>query len=390
MAGGTVDLTKLHWRTRLTVAGRDHARSEGAINPPVQRASTLVLDDADDLYGKDNKTYAIDGMAAQEALRAALQTIEGGEQVVLTPSGLSACTLALMTAARPGGEMLVADCVYGPTRRFCDTTLKRFGVATRYFPARAGADIAAMMHENTCGVFMESPGSLTFELQDARAIAAAAQSVGAISIIDNTWSAGIYFDPFKHGIDLSVQALTKYQNGHADVFMGSVSGNGAAADLLAKTHREIGHTVSPDDAYLVLRGIRTLGARLELQSASALRLAEWLDRRPEVVRVLHPALPSSEDHDLWRRDFTGASGVFGFVLRDTPAAKLKAMLESLTLFAMGFSWGGYESLIVPCDPQLKRTASAWTPEGPLVRVSIGLEDSNDLAADLEHAFTHLN
>jgi cysteine-S-conjugate beta-lyase len=387
----TPDLSKLNLETRLALAGRDPARSEGTVNPPVHRATTLIIPDTDDLYNTPNKTYALGGMAVQEALRAALLAVEGGAAATLAPSGLAACTLALLTLARAGGELLVTDASYAPTRRFCDTTLKNLGVSTRYYDPRIGAGIAELITERTCGIFMETVGSLTMEVPDVPAIVSAATGKGVATILDNTWSAGVYFKPFDHGVDLSVQALTKYQAGHADAFLGAViSSTPAFASRVRATYNQLGFNAAPDDAYLVLRGMRTLSVRLERQSASALRLAEWLQQRPEVARVLHPALPTSPDHTLWKRDFSGASGLFAFALQQVAPERLKSMLESLQVFSMGFSWGGYESLIVPTDTNMRRTAVPWRPDGHLMRVSVGLEHVDDLIADLEQAFARLS
>lgn len=390
MAKLPADLSKLSLATRLAMAGRDTARSEGGVNPPVQRATTLLIGDTNDLYNTPKKTYALDGMAVQEALRGALLAIEGGADVALAPSGLAACTLALTTIARGGGEVLVTDAAYGPTRRLCDTVLARLGVKTRYIDPRIGAGIADLIHDDTCGVFLESPGSLTFEVQDVPAIATAARARNVPVLLDNTWSAGVYLKPFEHGVDLSIQALTKYQGGHADAFMGAVlSATPHWAHRVYATYKQLGMGATPDDAYLVLRGLRTMGLRLERQSTSALKIARWLESRAEVARVVHPALRSHPDHALWARDFSGASGLFACELKPVAAARLKAMLEGYSIFAMGFSWGGYESLIVPTNANIKRTAVTFKPEGELLRLSIGIEDADDLIADLEAGFARL-
>jgi cystathionine beta-lyase len=386
MARKPLDLSPLHPETRLALAGRDPGGSEGGVNPPVQHASTIVIEDAADLFNPAVQTYARQGVAVHRALSAALVAVEGGAEAILAPSGLSACVLALMTFARGGGHLLVTDSVYGPTRRFCDRTLARMGVRTEYFDPRIGAGIAALIREDTSAIFLESPGSQTFEIQDAPAIAAAAKARDVRTIIDNTWSAGVFFKPFDHGIDLSVQALTKYQGGHADLLCGAVlARDPALAARVFQTHRDLGLAVAPDDAYSALRGMRTLAVRLARQADSARQIAQRLSLLPQVARVLHPAMESHPDHRLWKRDFTGASGLFAIVLKPVETARLNAMLESLSLFSMGFSWGGYESLILPCDPQLTRTAVPWKAEGPLVRLSIGLEHPDDLIADLERA-----
>lgn len=389
MAREPLDLSKLRLETRLAHAGRDRTRSEGAVNPPVHRATTLLIDDVDDLYGGPKKTYGIDGMAVQEALRDALVAIEGGTSATLTPSGLAACTLALLTVAKAGGDLLVTDALYAPTRRFCETALKRLGVTSRYIDPRVGAGIADLISDRTCGIFLESPGTHTFEVMDTPAIVNAAKVRNVPVILDNTWSAGVYFKPFEHGVDISVQALTKYQSGHADAFVGAVlAATDAWAERVSATSRQLGLFASPDDCYLLLRGLRTLSVRLERQSASALAIARWLESRAEIARVLHPALPHHPDHAIWRRDFTGASGVFAIELKETPPDRVKAMLDNLSIFAMGFSWGGYESLIVPSGKDIRRAVSRL-PVGPLLRLSIGLEHPDDLIADLEQGLERL-
>ena len=382
------DLSKLHVETRLAHTGRNAPGDGVAVNPAVHRATTLLFEDTETLYDAP-KTYAIDGMAVQEALRETLVSVEGGAGAVLAPTGLAAVTLAILTIVRPDSELLMVDSAYKPTRNFCTRMLRRFGVSPRFYDPRIGAGIAELITDRTCGVFLESPGSNTFEVQDAPAIAAAARARNVPVLIDNTWSAGVYFKPFDHGADLSIQALSKYQGGHADVFLGSVTS--ATAEWHKRvwdTHKQLGASVSPDDAFLALRGMRTLALRLERQGASALRIAEWLAARSETAQVLHPALPTSPDHTLWKRDFTGASGLFGVVLKAEPQG-VKAMLESLKLFAMGWSWGGYESLITPSDRQIVRTARKWNAEGASLRLSIGLEHPDDLIADLEQALARL-
>lgn len=390
MKRGKVDLDKLHPETRLAHAGRDPALYDGAVNPPVHRATTLVIDEVDQLYGT-RQTYALDGMAVHTALEAALVALEGGAGATLVPSGLAAVTLALLAVVKTGDEILVTDAAYKPTRRFCERFLARIGVSTRFYDPRIGAGIADLITDKTSAIFVESPGSLTFEVQDVPAIVAAAQPRGVTTILDNTWSAGLYLKPFALGVDISIQALSKYQGGHNDAFMGAVLGATPAwAARVCQTYKELGLFASPDDSYLVLRGMRSLAVRVERQGASALKIAQWLEQHPEVARVHLPALASSPDHLLWKRDFSGASGVFAFTLKAAPEQRVTAMLESLGLFAMGFSWGGYESLIVPVDKGMVRTAAPWRGEGQTVRVSIGLEHPDDLIADLNQAFAALS
>lgn len=376
--------------TRLVRAGRKDGAESGAVNPPIQRGSTVLFPDAVALHGP-GKSYGLDGFAVHDALSAALADISGASGAVLAPSGLAACSTALLAFTEAGGEVLVTDSVYAPTRRLCDGLLARHGVTTRYFDPRIGAGIDGLITERTKAIFLESPGSLTFEIQDVPAITAVAKKRGVATIIDDTWSAGIFFKPFDHGVDVSVQALTKYQGGHADVLLGAaLAANPALVMRMQRVVKELGIGCgSAEDAYLTLRGLRTMPLRLAHQSASALRVAEWFATRPEVERVLHPALPSHPDHALFRRDFTGASSVFGIELKPVAQKRVAALLDGLELFGLGFSWGGYESLAIDCNEQHLRKATSWAKDRPLLRLSIGLEDADDLIADLEAGLARL-
>jgi cystathionine beta-lyase len=382
------------WRlsTQLVRAGRAPDKHQGGVNPPVQRFSTVLKPTVEELYADHGRTYGLDGSDVHAAVLNAQRAIEGGDGGVLVPSGLAACTVALISATAAGGDVLCTDSVYGPTRRFLDHVLARYGVATRYFdPGLSGEALAALIAPNTQALMLESPGSLTFEMQDVPALTAAAKARGVTVILDNTWSAGLHFKPFAHGVDLSVQALTKYQGGHADALLGAVlAGTPAWTEKLQKLVKQLGiGPGAPEDAALVLRGMRTMTLRMKAQAEASLQIAAWLQARPEVAAVLHPALPDAPGHDLWRRDFTGACGVFAIVLNAVSRARVTAMMESYRLFAMGFSWGGYESLAIPCDQQTTRTAGSWKDKGPLIRYSIGLEDPADLIADLEQGFAVL-
>ena len=361
-----------------------------AVNPPVQRGSTVVLPSAAELY-RAPVTYGRQGLATQEALVEALRVLERAEHVALFPSGAAAVAGALLAVLKAGDEVLAADGVYGPTRRFCDTVLARFGVSTRWFPPRASAEeVMALAGPATRLVLMESPASLTFEVQEVATVAAAARARGLLTAIDSTWGAGVLLKPLDAGVDLSIQSLTKYVGGHADVFMGSVAvRDPALARLLDAQVHDLGWAVSPDDAYMMLRGLRTLTTRLRAHEAGGLHVARALQGRPEVAEVLHPALPSSPDHAVWGATFSGSNGLFGAVLRPAPRAAVEAMLDALRLFSLGFSWGAYESLAIWCDPQLKRTAAPVRPVGPLLRLHVGLEDPDDLLADLDRGFAAL-
>ncbi|HML92267.1 cystathionine beta-lyase [Methyloceanibacter sp.] len=376
--------------TRLVHAGRDPRRFDGFVNTPIYRGSTVLFPTFASLLADDQAySYGRNGTPTVDALQAALAELEGGHASLLTPSGLSAITTALQSFVSSGDHILVSDSVYRPTRRFCDTVLKRLGVVTTYYDPLIGSGIADLMTERTRLVFTESPGSQTFEVQDIPAIAHAAHAAGAVVVMDNTWATPLLFKPFDHGVDVSVHAATKYIVGHADAMLGVVTTNEATAAAVAKTHDALGLCPGPEDVYLGLRGLRTLGVRLRQHQESALALAGWLAERPEVAQVIHPARPGDRGHEIWKRDFTGSSGLFAIVLKPVSREALAAMLDDLELFGMGYSWGGYESLILPFDPRGYRSATTWQVEGPSLRLHVGLEDIEDLKADLEAGFTRL-
>lgn len=372
--------------TRVVHAGASRGRTVG---PVVEKGSTVLMSSAEALYDEGQVTYGRSGLAAQEALAEALCELEGARRVCLFPSGLSAVTATLLAVLRAGDEVLVTDAIYKPTRRFCDHVLVRFGVTLRYHEPSLSADgLAGLLTPATRLILMESPGSLTFEVQDAPAIARMARARGVLTLLDNTWAAGFWFKPLARGVDLSVQALTKYVGGHSDLFMGSAAtADDNLAEALDNAVRDVGWSVAADDAYQMLRGLRTLPTRLARHDASGLAVARWLSGRTEVAEVLYPALPGARGHDLWRRDYAGAAGVFTFVLTPrTPTASL-AFLDALRLFRLGFSWGGFESLALHCDPQFSGRSHPPSLAGPAIRLSIGLEDPEDLIADLERGFS---
>jgi cystathionine beta-lyase len=367
--------------TRVIHAGRMAGRTVG---PAVEKGSTVILPTAADLYDESQVTYGRAGLAVQEALAAALADLEEARTVRLFPSGLAAITGAMLAVLRTGDEVLVTDAIYKPTRRFCERVLRRFGIATRYFdPETCPDDLVAMAGPATRMIVLESPGSLTFEMQDVPAIAALARARGILTLMDNTWAAGFWFKPLAHGVDLSVQALTKYVGGHSDVFMGAAATREPAlGEALDHAIWDFGWSVGPDDAYQMLRGLRTLPTRLARHLASGLVVAAWLRDQAKVAEVLHPALPGARGHDLWKRDYGGAAGLFAVVLEPKSPEAVRAMLNALTVFRLGFSWGGFESLALNCDPQFSVRERPPRFAGPLVRLSVGLEDPEDLIADL--------
>ncbi|KDB10630.1 cystathionine beta-lyase [Burkholderia sp. lig30] len=333
--------------------------------------------------------YGRHGSPTTRALEEALARLEGAHGTLLTPSGLSAITTALLAVLNPGDHLLVTDSVYDPTRAFCDETLARLGIDTTYYDPAIGADIAGLMRPNTRAVFAESPGSLTFEVQDIPAISRAAHRHGAIVLLDNTWGTPLHFRSFEHGVDVSIHAATKYISGHSDVLTGAILTTEALYPKISRCYRQLGMTVSGDDAYLALRGLRTLSVRLERHQRNANALTDWLARQPEVAEILYPARPGAAGHALWRRDFTGACGLFGVVLHRQPDDAMRAMLDGLTCFGMGYSWGGFESLVIPANPARHRTATRWPNDGQLLRIHAGLEHPDDMIADLEAGFARL-
>ncbi len=376
-------------KTKLVATGRPHNRPAHPVNMPVERASTILFPTYDDyLEGAKNIVYGRLGASTHRAFEEAVTALEGGYETRLAPSGLQACNAAILAFVSQGDHVLMTDSAYDPTRKFCDRFLKRFGVDTTFYEPLATKDeIAALMRPETKVIFAESPGSLTFEVQDIPALAAAAHEGGAKLIVDNTWSGGYFCKPISLGADVSVQAATKYLVGHADCLVGTItSADEQIATKIYYSLLQIGSNVSADDAYLALRGMRTLSTRLERHQSNALDLAKWLGKRSEVDSVIHPALKSCPGHANWKRDFSGSSGLFSIVLKPVPLSALKTFFNAFKLFGIGFSWGGYESLAVHVRPEKDRSATKWTKEGSVVRFHAGLEDIEDLKIDLERAF----
>ena len=376
--------------TKLVTTGRDPHANYGFVNPPVYHGSTVLFPSTEKLISRDQEyLYGRRGTPTSDALETAITDLHGAAGTKLASSGLGAITMTLLTFAKAGDHILITDSVYRPTRMFCDNVLAKFGVETTYYDPLAGANIEELMRPNTKLVFTEAPGSQTMEMQDIPAIAEVAHRRGALVALDNTWATPLYFDAFGHGVDIAVQAGTKYIVGHSDVMLGSVTVGDALWEQLWEGYDLLGQCVGPDDIYLAQRGLRTMSVRLERHMKSGLEMAEWFAARPEVDQVLHPALPGAPGHDIWKRDFTGASGLFSVVLKPASKEGLHAMLDGLELFGMGYSWGGYESLIVPFKPDAYRSATTWDHEGPSLRLHIGLEDVDDLKADLDAGFKRL-
>ncbi len=380
--------------TILVTAGRDPHAHDGVVNPPVYHASTILFPSVAAMHEAhkqpfDSPSYGRLGTATTFALEKAVAAAEGGYRSIAVSSGVAAINTALMSFAKSGAHLLIADSVYFPTRRFCEQVLKPLGVKIDYFDPLIGKGIEAHLRPETVAVFLESPGSLTFEVQDVPAITAAAHARDVAVLLDNTWASPLFFKPFEHGVDISIQAATKYIVGHADVMLGVVTTTEKWHHKLWKTARLLGACPGPDDCYLALRGLRTLSVRLRQHQENALHIARWLQQRPEVSRVLCPALPEDPGHAIWKRDFLGASGLFGVVLKPVSAAVVAAMLDDMEFFGIGESWGGYESLAIPTWPEKCRSAVPWEAEGPCLRLHIGLEDVDDLMADLKKGFERL-
>jgi cystathionine beta-lyase len=375
--------------TRLVTSGRDPQASFGFVNPPLVRGSTVLYPTAEDQVAhRARYVYGRRGTPTSEALETAIKDMEGPQcaSVVLVPSGMNAVATALLTVVGAGDHVLITDSIYRPTRNFADGVLKRLGVETTYYDPLIGERIETLMKPNTRVVFVEAPGSQSFEMQDIPAIAAVAHAKDAAVMMDNTWATPLYFPALEKGVDLSIQAGTKYIGGHSDIMFGTVSANAKYATRLKETFNTFGLCAGPDDIFLAMRGLRTMGVRLERHHASGLIVARWLAARPEVLRVMHPALESDPGHAIWKRDFTGASGLFSIVLKPIDQKKVYAFMDELALFGMGYSWGGFESLVISFDCAEYRTATKWNPGGPTLRFHIGLEDTGDLIADLERGF----
>ncbi len=377
-------------KTKVVAAGRRKEWTQGIVNPPVWRASTILYDDVAHLRASGasdthhRRFYGRRGTPTQWSLADALTELEpGAEATLLYPSGVAAIASTLLALLSPGDHLLLPDSSYDPTRNFANGLLRRMGIETSYYDPLIGEGIAALCRANTRVIFLESPGSLTFEVQDVPAIVAVARDRGIATVLDNTWATPLLFPAIAHGIDYTILAATKYVVGHSDVMLGSVTAARGKYQALRDTTYQLGQTASPDDAWLGARGLRTMAIRLEQHGRAALRIAEWLRTRPEVARVLHPALPDCPGHEIFHRDFKGPAGLFSFVLAGGGEKERAALIDGLEHFGIGYSWGGYESLALPVDPQRFRTATEWKAAGPVVRLQIGLEDPDDLIADLE-------
>jgi cystathionine beta-lyase len=380
----------LKTRTKLVHAGRDPSEQFGFVNTPIYRGSTVLFDTFDDLTARRGRfSYGTQGSPTTQSLETAWSEIAGAAGTALAPTGLAAITLALLTAVKAGDHILVSDSAYRPTRIFCDMILRRMGVETTYYDPLIGTEIEKIIRPNTSVIFLEAPGSQSFEIQDVPALSALARAKNLCTILDNTWATPLLFPPHERGVDMAVEAGTKYLSGHSDLLLGLVSANEAWFPRLRATYDAFAMCPGPEDVFLALRGLRTLELRLREAEAQGLAMANWLAEREEIAAVLHPAFPDCPGHAIWKRDFLGSSGVFSVVLKPYSKKAVAALLDGLELFGMGFSWGGFESLVIPFDCKAYRAATAWNPPGPALRFSIGLEDIEDLKADLALGFERL-
>ncbi len=377
--------------TRLAQLGRTSDAHYGFVNTPVYRGSTVLFKTLDDLENRRARyTYGTAGSPTIESLESAWTALTGAAGTALSPSGLGAVALALLSALKHGDHLLVPDSVYLPTRHLCADLLEKFGIETTYYDPLLGAQLEGLIQPNTSTILLESPGSQTFEIQDVPAITAVARRRGLTTIIDNTWATPLFFRAHEHGCDLAVEAGTKYLGGHSDILLGLVSANARLWPALHRTYQSMSMLPGAEECYLALRGMRTLHIRLKEAESRGLQMAQWLRAQPEVMTVLHPAFPSCPGHELWKRDFKGCTGVFSIILRPGFAREgLAHMLDHLALFGMGYSWGGFESLIIPFDCRSYRTATVWNPGGLALRLQIGLEDLDDLKADLRAGLDRL-
>lgn len=381
----------MHTETRVTHVGRDAKLSNGLVSIPPYRGSTVLFDKVEELRNSSgHRAYGRWGTPTGRALESGLAQLEGGSNAMLTPSGLSAITTALLASVKPGDNILMVDSVYPPVRSFCENVLKKMNVSTTYYPPLVGAGISELIQPNTSVVYTESPGSGTFEVQDIPAICEAAHARGARVLMDNTWGTALLFPALEHGVDLSIHSLTKYVVGHSDALLGVIVARTRELYLDVRAfHGALGLTVSPDDAFLGLRGLRTLAVRLRQHQENAMQVAQWLREQPQVREVLYPALPGARGHELWKRDFKGASGLFGVVLKPASEAAVVAMLDGMHLFKMGFSWGGFESLVIPVKPGGYRVSTPLAAGDVCLRIHVGLEHPQDLIADLDAGLKRL-
>lgn len=395
----TIDLSRFGRGTQTLHAGRDPAANFGVVNPPVYHCSTVLFDSVEQLLEtrRDRAsgayvgfTYGREGTATTRAFEDAITLLEGGYRAVTTSCGLGAICASLTAFLSAGDHLLIVDSLYGPARAFCEEFLKKFGVEVTYYRPSIGAGIAALIKPNTRVIYMESPGSLTFEMTDVPAITAVARARGIKTVFDNTWSSPVNFRPLEHGVDVSINAATKYISGHSDLMLGVAVCTEEAFIPVKKTASGSGYCGGPDDIYMALRGLRTLPLRMKQHHAAALAVAQWLQARPEVARVMYPALPDDPGHAIWKRDYDGASGLFGVVLNACTDRQFAAMLDHMDLFKLGYSWGGYESLVVPTYPSDLRSEVTWEAPGPSLRLHVGLEEVDDLIADLERGFARLH